>query len=176
MRLFVAAELPEPVAGALARWRPRDDGLRPVAVEALHVTLAFLGERDEEEVEAIGAVVRGAARPVGSLAVDEALWLPPRRPRVLAVRLADGDGALGALQADVADGLEAATSWRREKRPFLPHVTVARVRHGARAGGELPAVPELGAFAATAVTLFHSRLSPKGAHYEPLARAGLELP
>ena len=174
MRLFVAAELPEPVAGALARWRPRVDGLRPVAVEALHVTLAFLGERSEDEASAIGGVVREAARPVGSLALDAALWLPPRRPRVLAVRLADGEGALGALQAEVAAGLESVTSWRREKRRFLPHVTVARVR--GRVDLDPPELPDAGPFAATAVTLFRSHLSPKGARYEPLARAELELP
>jgi 2'-5' RNA ligase len=62
-----------------------------------------------------------------------------------------------------------------ERRRFLPHVSVARVR-GRAPEDPLPDLPEMGSFDATSLTLFRSRLSPKGARYEALARASLEVP
>jgi RNA 2',3'-cyclic 3'-phosphodiesterase len=171
-RLFVAAELPEEVVDALVRWRPRGDALRAIAPESLHVTLAFLGWRDEADIDILGGLLDGLARPVGGLSVGGARWLPLRRPRVLAVELDDADGALAGLQRDVADRVGEAVGWEPEKRPFLAHVTVARVRGRARVDdpGDPPA---LGPFAAPALTLFRSHLGPAGSRYEALARARL---
>lgn len=176
MRLFVAAELPGDVTEALLAWAPRDPALRPVPVEALHLTLAFLGERSEEDAARVTAALAGLARPVRALSLGEAIWLPPRRPRVLAVEVDDGDGALTTLQADVIAALVGAVGFEPEGRPYLPHVTVARVRSGARAPRlELPPPADLvdAPFGATALTLFHSRLSPRGARYEALSRVAL---
>jgi RNA 2',3'-cyclic 3'-phosphodiesterase len=173
VRLFVAVELPEEVRDALAAWRPRDAALRPVTAEGLHVTLCFLGWRDEAAVERIGAAVLECAAPVGALTVGEALWLPPRRSRVLAVELEDPSGQLGALAASVVGAMVDAAGHEPEKRPFLPHVTLARVRRGARAPlGDLDAPPPL-RFTPTALTLFRSQLGSTGARYEPLVRAAL---
>jgi 2'-5' RNA ligase len=89
---------------------------------------------------------------------------------VLAVELADGDGALAALQRDVGAMLVDAVGWAPERRPFLAHVTVARVRARPPEVGE---PPEGGPFAATAVTLFRSHLGRGGSRYEALARVPL---
>ena len=173
VRLFVAAELPGEAVDALVAWRPRGDGLRPLAPEALHVTLAFLGWREQEEVPAITAALEGAARPVTQLSLGGAVWLPRRRPRVLAVELADGDGALAAVQRDLAAALAEAVAWTPERRPFFAHVTVARVRAAAKNLPDAGEPPALGPFAARAVTLFRSHMSPHGARYEALARASV---
>jgi 2'-5' RNA ligase len=169
VRLFVALELPEAVRSALVEWRPAPRGLRLVDAGALHVTLCFLGWRTEHEVEAIlDACATVAAFPAASLTVGDALWLPPRRPRVLAVRLIDAGGRLAEAQAALSTGLSRGGWYTPEARPFLAHVTVARVARGARApAGELPPPPEL-AFEAERVTLYRSRLSSGGARYEPL--------
>ena len=173
MRLFIALELPADVVEALARWRLHDDALRPVAAENVHLTMAFLGERLEEDVAAIEGVLAGVARPVGETAVEAGIWLPRRRPRVLAVRLTGED--VVALQGELVARLEDEIGWEPERRAFLPHVTVARVRSGVRPPrGELPPLPELAPFTPGPLTLFRSRLSPRGARYEPLARASLE--
>lgn len=173
VRLFVAADLPDDVRAALAAWRPSDGALRPVAPEYLHVTLCFLGSVAESLVEPVGAATVACAAPVGPLAVGGGLWLPPRRPRVLAVALEDPEGRLGEVQAAVSSAMERVAGYRPEVRPFLPHVTVARVRRGEKAPrGELAPPPEV-RFAPTALTLYRSHLSPKGARYEALA--GVEL-
>ncbi len=138
------------------------------------MTLAFLGERPEEEVEPITDALREVAAPAGGLALREAAWLPPRRPSVLAVDLDDRDAACTRLQRAVSDALVGLGAFTPETRPFRPHVTVARVRRGARVDRALPLIADHPTFAATALTLYRSRLSPKGASYDALARTPLK--
>jgi 2'-5' RNA ligase len=131
-RLFVALELPENVRTTLARWRPFVPALRLIDASDLHVTLCFLGWRFEHEIQPIldaCAVVSGF--DVASLSLEEALWLPPRRPRVLAVRLLDAGGRLAEVQAELSGVLSRGGWYAPEARPFLAHVTVARVARGA---------------------------------------------
>ena len=136
LRLFVALDLPAAAVGALERFRDAaaDPAVwRPLDAATFHVTLAFLGHRPEGDVAPAGAVLGGlAAREPPALALADGLLLPPRRARVLTVALADEGGALGALQAELAAGLAAAGVYTPEARPFRPHVTVARIRSGAR--------------------------------------------
>lgn len=174
IRLFVALDLPAPVVQALLRWRDRAlagvRGIRPLAPEAVHVTLCFLGWRGAGELAAIAdacGVLRGVGVP--ELALTEPVWLPPRRPRVLAVELDDDGGRLAQAQGDLADVLAAGGWYRREKRPYLPHVTVARLSAApARLRRRLPA-PPASRFRASQATLYRSRLLRAGARYEPLA-------
>jgi 2'-5' RNA ligase len=172
LRLFVALDLPQAARAALARFRDaaaEPAVWRPLPESSFHVTLAFLGHRPEEQVEAVVAVLRALA-PHGApeLALGAGMLLPPRRARVLTVALDDRDGALGALQAELSAGLDAAGLYAPEARPFRPHVTVARLRAGERAPRALEAAPEPLAFTGGAVTLYRSRLARAGASYEPL--------
>jgi 2'-5' RNA ligase len=180
VRLFVALELPEPVRDALVSWRAAVlDGapaLRPVGRDSLHVTMCFLGWRWDHEVADIGSAVTGVASSdleAARLSVTQGIWLPPRRPRVLAVELADADGILGRVQGELSRALAAGGWYEPESRPFLAHVTVARVGRGARVRrGELPPAPAL-EFEGSTVTLYRSRLARGGAQYEPLLRVEL---
>ncbi len=178
IRLFVALELPEPARDGLARWRGRAlqglDGPRAIARADLHATLCFLGWRSEAEIGAIrDACGVLAAYPAPELSIGAATWLPSRRPRVLAVELQDGTGALGRAQEVLSDVLEAGGWYRPEKRPYLAHVTVARLGRGRRLPRRpLPDPPEL-SFRATEVTLYRSRLLRSGARYEPLGSVEL---
>ena len=150
--------------GDFAREAARD-GLRLVPPESLHVTLAFLGEQPDPDAVA-AAVRRVPVHPI-PLRIGAPAWLPPRRPSVLAVDLDDPDGACTRLQAAVAEALTSV--YTPEKRPFRPHVTVARVRRGARVDKRLPDISDRPAFAASALTVYRSRLGPKGASYDALA-------
>ena len=72
----------------------------------------------------------------------------------------------------MAGALEAGGFYRPEKRPFWPHVTLARVKRGERRVPPLPDDPPPPGepFDAGVVTLYRSTLRPQGALYEPLAR------
>ena len=173
-RLFVALDLAAAVRRELRAWAGavvgRREGLRLVAEESLHVTLCFLGSRPVDE---IGEVV-AACRPVAGcgevrLALGEPMWLPRRRPSVLSVALVDLDGGLAHVQSTLAGALVAAGVFEAEARRFLPHVTLARVRRGARLRAEPLEAPAALDFIGATVTLYRSHTGPGGSRYEPLA-------
>jgi 2'-5' RNA ligase len=174
LRLFVALELPEPVVAALAAWArgAEREGLRLLSRESLHVTLAFIGERPDEDAPRVAAALPAWKEGV-ELRVGEPAWLSPRHPRVLAVDLDDPDGACSRLQGAVSASLVDLGVFTPEKRAFRPHVTVGRVRKGARVDKRLPEISDRMTFAAAALTLYRSRLSPKGSSYDALARIPL---
>jgi 2'-5' RNA ligase len=191
-RLFVALDLPEDVRTGLEAWQRReltDEALRPVAPQALHVTLCFLSYHPEKKIEEIAAIVTGVEpRPVEMRLESEPAPLPKGRPRLFAVG-APSEAAI-ALQQELSDALEAKRFYEPEKRPFWPHITVARVRseRGSRSGkrggrgrprevsvtpGLLPS-PLTQPFGSVRVALYRSFLKPQGAEYVSLA--GLDLP
>jgi RNA 2',3'-cyclic 3'-phosphodiesterase len=180
-RMFVALDLPPGARSALVAWRDvllevRRD-LRPVRAEALHVTLVFLGWQDEKEADAIASAAFGACAdlPAARLTPGGIRPLPPRDPRLFALDLEDEEGRAGAVQSAISRALEAGRWYRPEKRPFWPHLTLARVKRGERRVPPLPdaPAPPAEAFSAGRLTLYRSTLRPQGAIYDPLAEAAL---
>jgi 2'-5' RNA ligase len=102
------------------------------------------------------------------------LWLAPRRPHVLACGLREQSGALSRLHEALGEALAGACEdWLPDRRALRPHVTVARVRRGARpAIASVPPAPQL-RFSPPALVLMRSRLGPGGARYEALERRPL---
>jgi 2'-5' RNA ligase len=184
MRLFVALDLPDEVRAGIGRWGERelrDPALRPVAPRSLHITFAFLGHRPAAQVEEIAAVVRECGGPAARAELLEPQQRPLRgRARVYALPVRS-EGA-ERLQEGVQEGLVAAGLYEAEKRPFWPHVTVARVRAEGR-GSRRPAPVErpprslpqdlLRPFEAVRLSLYRSELQPRGARYVPLAQVEL---
>jgi RNA 2',3'-cyclic 3'-phosphodiesterase len=177
VRLFVALELPGEVVDALGGWSREALGrvpeLRVVRAESLHVTLVFLGYQAERDVERIAEVSFAGGVEEFRLAPQGVLPVPRGRPRLFALDLDDPGEAVVRWQGALSDRLEAARFYEPEKRPFWPHVTLGRVKRGARVRRDL-ALPELPEalrepFTASRVTLFRSTLKPSGAVYEPLA-------
>ena len=175
-RLFVALDLPADAREALVEWRARaldDPGLRLVSAEALHVTLVFLGYLEEQLIPRIGDLVKPPEVETPVLRATGVKPVPPRRPRLFALDLEDDGGRCGTIQASVSEALERAGLYEPEQRPFWPHVTLARVRKGARVRSLEAAPPPAEPWRADAVTLYRSVLRREGARYEPLARFAL---
>jgi 2'-5' RNA ligase len=132
MRLFFALWPPPDTALALERWAQGVEGRRTPA-DRIHLTLAFLGEADEQRASAAARRVQ-----VGQfwLPIEEArhwghndiVWAGPRRiPEEL--------GCLAeALQLELYKD-----NFILERRPFAAHVTLARKA----AAQSLPALPRL---------------------------------
>jgi 2'-5' RNA ligase len=175
-RLFVALDVPAAVRARLAGWcaAAAPEGVRQVPAENLHITLAFLGSRSAAEADAVASLLPAVARAgrAGTLETAGALWLPPRRPGVLTVAIAHDDG-LRALRAALVDALRAAIGFGPERRPFRPHVTVARVARGARVAASALDPPPGLRFEAEAVMLYRSHTVRAGARYEALARCAV---
>jgi RNA 2',3'-cyclic 3'-phosphodiesterase len=184
-RLFVALDLPDPVRARLVAWGEEalaDQALRPVAPESLHITLAFLGWLPEKEIPRLAEIVESSRGPAPSVRLANPVPRPERgRARLFALPGESSDAT--ALQAGLQGRLAAARLYEPEKRPFWPHVTVARVRREER-GSKRPArvlrppgaLPKdlLQPFLGVRMTLYRSELQPQGAKYTPLAQ--VELP
>jgi RNA 2',3'-cyclic 3'-phosphodiesterase len=194
----VAVDPPVSVRERLGEWgravaaRARGDArgaLRLLDEQSLHVTLCFLGGRPVGEIDALVDALGACAEHTCELSIAAPLWLPSRRPQTLAVEVHDRDGELVRLHERLTDALASVSSWQPERRRFRPHVTVARVRRGARrrgtsdawghpAGGgraqeqPLPPTPRV-SFAPEAIVLYRSWLAPEGASYEELASCEL---
>jgi 2'-5' RNA ligase len=175
-RCFVAVALDDDLRGALATamatWRddPRTDGLRWVAPEALHLTLAFIGSVDADAIDAIRAgVERVAAQHAPTTCATGRLGAFPRpgSSRVLWYGVDDAERSLAAIAGDLerALGLEAS-------EPYRAHVTLARAR---RRWVELrgwietasASAPE-GTLAVRSLDLMRSHLGGGPAQYERL--------
>jgi 2'-5' RNA ligase len=92
---------------------------------------------------------------------------------VLAVRVEDPARALTGVQSVLSAALARGGWYEPESRPFLAHVTIARVARGARVRPvSLPSPPPV-YIQGGAVTLFRSRTEAAGARYERLSAVAL---
>jgi 2'-5' RNA ligase len=172
LRLFLALRLPGPVLDEVARWQDELlTGVRIVPRDGLHVTLAFLGHRPARELEAVVRELReAAAAAVADLRLTPARYRETRSVAMLV--LDDEGGRAAAFAVDVQDRLERLGVYRRESRPWLPHLTVARFREPPRLGLD---PPDMGTcvLVPSDAAAYLSRLHPDGAQYEILESVAL---
>lgn len=161
LRLFCALRLPDAALDTLSAWQARElrNG-RVVPREQLHLTLAFLGHRPTEELEPIAGALRESA------AAAEPIRLLPERYRetrsVGMLVLKDLEDTATRLAEGLFDRLERLGVFERERRAWLPHVTVLRFRRPPRLR---PPLPELGEVVPSDAAVYISQLGPKGAEY-----------
>ncbi len=134
-------------------------GGRPTAKRNLHITVAFLGAVDDEQLELAASVPPLKVGPIdleldqlGFFATSRVLWLGPQLV----------PPALTALEQALWDGLEHV-GFEREPRAFRPHVTLAR---RARAVDDETFAPVR--WHSGTLTLVESVPMHRNVHYEPL--------
>ncbi|MCH7607047.1 MAG: RNA 2',3'-cyclic phosphodiesterase [Chloroflexi bacterium] len=188
LRLFVSVELPQHVRGALSTSIERlrsslGDAYRWVRPEAVHLTLRFLGNVEQERVAELAAALEAAVGPLAAfeLRLDGTGVFPnARAPSVVWAGLGGESAALVRLVAAVGTAT-AGVGEPAESRPYVPHLTLGRVRGrlGTRDAGELAArLRELtyegtAPFRVDGVSLMQSEIGPAGARYTRLAYAPL---
>ena len=176
MRLFVAAWPDDDTRRQLSGLQQElggTKGLRFVGPSRWHVTLCFLGEVGQEDVDPIGdALVAAAAAFPGPVECR----LGPGTAWFTGVRVLQ-------LPATGLDGLAAVV--REATLPFVPepadpappfngHLTLARSkgrRLGVAALGEMSNIPFEAAFAVPSVDLVRSEPSTDGHHYATVVHA-----
>ncbi len=185
IRAFIAAELPESIRREVSQLQAR---LKATGADAkwvetgnLHLTLKFLGNIEESQVEPLKTALGAAAQRVAPFSIQvEGIGAFPgtTSPRVVWVGISQGEEALIQL-AQVVEEVCAGLSFPKEERPFRGHLTIGRVRSREQLAGlirELQ-VEEFKASAAAPITrlvLFQSALSPKGPIYTPRAQIPLK--
>jgi RNA 2',3'-cyclic 3'-phosphodiesterase len=157
-----------------------------VRPESLHVTLKFIGEKPEEEVETIKRALETIDAPMFEMSFRGYGFFPgARAPRVFWVGI-EGGPKLTSLAAAVDETL-GHLDIPKEEHVFTPHLTLARGAGGSgsprRPKGEalkrgfqlvqekvaaLP-LPEFGTMTAREFFLYRSQPSPGGSKYTQLA-------
>ena len=179
IRLFCALQLPPEAIDELVAWQsahlvrgaggsPAIGAVRVVPPGNLHITLAFLGARPADEVPAIAAALAGAAHEACPAELRPVGYRETRSVGMIVY--ADPSGAATSLAAAVGERLERLGVFRREARPWLPHVTVWRFKERA---GLTPEPTNIRSFRAVRTALYSSTLRPGGAQYEALETAAL---
>jgi RNA 2',3'-cyclic 3'-phosphodiesterase len=172
LRLFLGLRLPEPALDAVETWqRERLERMRVVPRAHLHITLAFLGHRPAGDLPGVVEALRAAAAEVrGELRLTPVRY---RETRSVAMLVCDDEGGrAGLLAAGLQERLERLGVYRREPRPWLPHLTVGRFRERPGLRPELANMRTYVLIPSDA-SAFLSRLRPSGAEYEVLASVAL---
>ena len=172
LRLFCALRLPGDAVEQLSSWQADAfggvGGVRVLRREQLHVTLAFLGRRPAEELAAIAGDLQAAAR-----AAEPATFTVTgyRETRSVGMLVCDDEGGRAAsLAVDLHERLERLGVYERERREWLPHLTVIRFRERPRLQ---PSLPELGPVVTSEAAVYMSVLRPSVAQYEVLQSVAL---
>ena len=135
LRTFIAVALDQftydRLIGLQERLATSGVPVRWVEPENLHITLLFLGEVDARETPAICRAVDQVgrqARPFELTLAGAGAFPTPRRPRTLIVHVTEGGPELIALHDALEGPLLQLGCYRREERPYKPHLTLGRVQ------------------------------------------------
>lgn len=184
-RTFIALPLPGPIRSGLEGLQrslgAEVAGARWVGPEAFHLTLAFLGDVADADLNAVCLAVSESAR--GHRRFDLAIrglgaFPKPDRPRVLWAGVVGDLDALSAVQRDLYDAAIRA-GYRPADERFHPHITLARLKPGRGPTPDLGPLLDArrdwdgGRFAADTVITYASTTTPDGPAYAPLGRAPL---
>jgi RNA 2',3'-cyclic 3'-phosphodiesterase len=189
-RTFIALEMNETQQRHLAQMMQQVARALPSVRWAdpttTHLTLAFLGELDDEQLAQASNAAQAAAQSVPPFSYQLSrlgIFGSERQPRVIWVGIDDDSGALRHLHATLRFALERR-GFALEDRPFTPHFTLARVKvplileeqrrlHNLLAGAQPDLVPGVNYFVQH-IDLMKSELSRSGAKYTCLQSYTLE--
>lgn len=182
-RMFIAIPIPGEVTSRIREVELELgrslSGVKWVEPENLHITLKFLGNVPSNRVEEIAEGLRRAARGLPSFKIGLTgigCFPPGGNPRVIWVGIREGGGELRRFSSRVEEEMEGI-GFPREKRQFVPHLTLGRARDGFQDPrgvlGTYQTV-EFGSFMTRSIRLMRSRLTRSGPIYSLLAEADLE--
>jgi RNA 2',3'-cyclic 3'-phosphodiesterase len=178
VRTFIAVFPPLEIreeALARARCLFLGERVRWARPENVHLTLKFLGDVREEGLDDLCATLEELCGR--QVAFDAGLagfgaFPSARRAQILWAGIGAGSSELRSLAANLDTAL-ASLGFERDKRPYMPHLTLARTR-GKPASFEPPPEEYLGEFRVRHVELTESTLTPEGATYETVRAFALK--
>lgn len=180
MRTFIAIPLTEQTHQELARLQDNlyksGADVKWVVSSNIHLTLKFLGEVDDEQVEKVKASLAGIVkqhRPFNIRLAKIGAFPKISSPRVVWVGIDEGYEECKALAKSIEDAM-GKLGFEKEERAFSPHLTLGRVRSSKNKAQLIACIEKEKDFAfhdkvsVDKVMLFASTLTPKGSIYTPL--------
>jgi len=169
IRSFIALPIPPETANELGdlaakmSYQDKSSAVRWVDQANYHITLAFLGEQEQDDLETLAEQLDYAlTQHAFQATLSHPQPFPETRPKLLAVMAEKNDEVL-AVQQQVSSAIKSA-DLHIDKRKFIPHVTLGRYRHSRNIyAGTIPINVS-----------FDSVLTVSGAEYEPIYRFPLD--
>lgn len=184
MRTFVAVKLDpnikENLSVIVRHFKKISSGINWVRPEAMHVTLKFLGNTEEQKADQIGEVMDRISRNHGSFHLTcigiGAFPQKSRKPKIIWAGFNEYD-PLKTIHSEIEAELEKI-GFPREKRSFHPHMTLGRIKKSSGLHTLIPEIEKVkqkdfGVTKVDRITLFKSTLTPSGAIYDILHESGL---
>lgn len=130
-RAFISVDLAriQEVEGLIASLKAADPTLKVVDPGQIHITLKFLGETPESKVPALVEAMNGAAQGIEPFMVSlKGVGAFPSKNRMRVIWVGMNDTLpMGTIATRLDESL-AEQGFERERRPFAPHLTVARAK------------------------------------------------
>jgi len=181
MRIFIAVEIPEPVKKKISHivqeLKGKVEKIKWVNSELVHFTLKFLGEISEEGLKKVKEVILQIAREYSPFTLNiKGMGVFPdySSPRVIWIGVDEGKEAIGKL-AEKLDKELSKEGFIREKREWVPHLTVGRVKF-LREKEKLKELIysreniEVGEVKVESLSIIQSYLTPKGSIYKTIEK------
>jgi len=144
--------------------------------EKLHLTLKFIGDTDESQLQKLETIVFEISQKIESFNLkiaDTGVFPSPRNPRVLWIGVKDKKRNLAMIN-DFLDNECEKIGFAREKRNFVPHLTIGRIREPNKAvelaKKHLDNVFEPVEFKVSSIVIYESRLLPTGSVYSVVSK------
>jgi 2'-5' RNA ligase len=184
VRLFIAIDLSKDLREKLSNQilelsnLLRASSIKWVRPSGVHLTLKFLGETPENQVDNIRGTLGEIAPKYSSFNIQLGgfgCFPNIRKPRVLWIGVYEPEGILKLLHQDIESGFQKL-GFKKEGRPFKGHLTLGRIRKGLssselkRLSGQVNEIQigTLGIENVKELCLFRSVLHPSGAEYTKL--------
>ena len=159
-RIFVSIDLPTSAKEELRlRQKPEIPWIKLIKLDNLHITLNFLGDLQEEQIEIAKSVIQEVIPYYQSFSMSlihtraerDMLWLVPAE-----------NEALDKLRAELKAKFKERRAGKRERRPYTAHILFAKSKTG-RPMLWQPDKFEPIEFAVNKINLYESKLTPGAA-------------
>lgn len=169
MRLFIAIPLPDSAKQALENLKKPIDSIRWQPSHQFHITLKFLGETPEQQLQRLQAHLRSVNQSAFNLTVQGLGAFPKKgKPRVIWAGV-EKSAALEQLQQTIEE-ISVGVGFEKESRSFTPHITLGKVRKAATQEVDLFLSSCSGwgseEFLVDQLALYASHISSSGARHE----------
>lgn len=174
-RIFIAINLPQEIKTKLGNYQSfwQDLPAKWVKPENWHITLAFLGYLNDEELLKVCQITKEVAERHSPFLINlkKIVYGPPKKmpPRMIWVE-GEKSEELGKLQKDLENSLAGKINFETENRPYTPHITLARIRQWEFRQIEPEERPEINeeidlSFQVNSIEVMESKLKRGGAEY-----------
>ena len=186
-RIFIAINLSEQLKRKLFEWELkleqkyglgefRSKNINWVIKNNLHITLIFIGYVTDDETYKICKTVKDVAKNHSQFYIElERIVVGPPHKQARMFWVEGGKSReLANLQTDLENALSGASNYKKEVRPFSPHITLARFTN--QVARILPEINELfkSPISVDSIDVMQSILHSNGPEYTILERVELE--